>query len=84
MLTLHYFASLRETLGVDQETVALPAADISVAELIKHVVVLHGASREVLQDASRVLVAVDQTIVERDHVLQGGEEIAFFPPMTGG
>lgn len=84
MLTLHYFASLRETLGVDQETLVLPAAGISVAELVRHLVSLHGASREVLEDSSRVLVAVDQTIVERDHVLQGGEEIAFFPPMTGG
>ncbi|MCB1666204.1 MAG: molybdopterin converting factor subunit 1 [Pseudomonadales bacterium] len=84
MLTLHYFASLRETLGVEQETLTLPTPGMSVAELIDHLVSLHGASREALLDTTRVLVAVDQTIVERDHALQGGEEVAFFPPMTGG
>lgn len=84
MLTLHYFASLRESLGVDQETLALPRQGMSVAELIDLLISTRGASREALLDTSRVLVAVDQTIVERNHVLQGGEEVAFFPPMTGG
>lgn len=84
MLNIHYFASLRETLGRQSEALALPSPAMSVEQLTVHLQALHGESWSVLQDPSRVLVAVNQTIVERDFKLQGGEEVAFFPPMTGG
>ncbi len=84
MLTVHYFASLRETLGLSQETLSLPSAGMSVADLIAHLVCEHGDSWSLLEDSSRVLVAVDKTVVDRQHRLQGQEEVAFFPPMTGG
>lgn len=84
MLQLHYFASLRERLGVQQEAFELPVAGMSVGQFIEHLLSQRGPTWEPLQDAQRVLVAVDKTIVERSHVLHGNEEIAFFPPMTGG
>lgn len=84
MLNIHYFASLREELGQGSEALTMPTGVASVSHLIRHLVHVHGDSWRVLEDSSRVLVAVDQTIVDRTHPLQGSEEVAFFPPMTGG
>ncbi len=84
MLTINYFASLRETLGFASEDLQLPAGISDVRGLITHLIIDRSADWLVLQDQAQVLVAVDQTIVDRSHVLQGHEEVAFFPPMTGG
>lgn len=84
MLTINYFASLRETLGFASEDLQLPAGIGDVGGLITHLISGRSADWRVLQDQAQVLVAVDQTIVDRSHVLQGHEEVAFFPPMTGG
>jgi molybdopterin synthase sulfur carrier subunit len=49
-----------------------------------HLATLRGDPWTALKDRSRVLVAVNQTIVDHAHPLAGNEEVAFFPPMTGG
>lgn len=84
MLNIHYFASLREELGQSSDTLDLPEGAGNVADLIAHLIAQHGERCLPLADSSRVLVAVNQTIVERSHPLTGNEEVAFFPPMTGG
>ncbi|MDP1930683.1 MAG: molybdopterin converting factor subunit 1 [Gammaproteobacteria bacterium] len=84
MLTINYFASLREELGSGGETLTLPEQVTDVARLIDHLVQTKGESWSALKDSSRVLIAVDQVIVDRGHRLHGTEEVAFFPPMTGG
>jgi molybdopterin synthase sulfur carrier subunit len=84
MLNIQYFASLRETLGRSSETVALPAGVGTVTALVNHLATSRGGAWQALQDTTAVLVAVNQTIVDRGHALTGTEEVAFFPPMTGG
>jgi sulfur-carrier protein len=84
MLTINYFASLREALGSAGEQLELPTGVNDVAGLITALVAVRPAAWQVLQDRAQVLVAVDQTIVNLHHPLKGNEEIAFFPPMTGG
>jgi len=84
MLNIHYFASLREELGQSAETLVLPAGVIDVNSLIEHLVAVHGERWMLLKDGTRVLVAVNQAIVDRAQPLTGSEEVAFFPPMTGG
>ncbi len=84
MLTINYFASLRETLGSGSEVLQLPAGISDVRGLIAHLVDDRSADWRVLEDQTQVLVAVDQNIVNRNHALLGHEEVAFFPPMTGG
>ncbi len=84
MLNMQYFASLREALGCSSEVLALPADVSTVAALAAHLATSRGEAWAILQDATQVLVAVNQTIVDRDHALTGTEEVAFFPPMTGG
>jgi len=84
MLTINYFASLREEFGSSGEALALPEGVASVADLVNYLVRERDSAWSMLQDSSRVLVAVNQCVVERNHPLQGNEEVAFFPPMTGG
>lgn len=84
MLKIQYFASLRETLGAHNEELVLPAQVANVEQLATHLSSSRAGQWAILEDASRVLIAVNQTIVERSHPLHGSEEIAFFPPMTGG
>jgi len=84
MLSVHYFASIRETIGRSGESLELPATCKNVQGLINFLVARDSDVFAVLADDSKVLVAVDQTVVDRDYQLQGDEEVAFFPPMTGG
>ena len=75
-VTVKYFASLRETLGRDQESLA-PAGDVTVAELWAQV-----SDGRSLPD--NVLAAVNLEYVSADHLVRDGDEVAFFPPVTGG
>ena len=84
MLSLHYFASIREATGRAGEALTLPDSVNDVQGLIDFLVQRDPAGRSVLNNDGRVLVAVNQTVVDRDHPLEGDEEVAFFPPVTGG
>jgi molybdopterin synthase sulfur carrier subunit len=84
MLNIQYFASLRETLGRSAEVLALPEGVGTVGALADHLASSRGGAWPALQDVTQVLVAVNQTIVDRGYPLTGTEEVAFFPPMTGG
>lgn len=78
-----FFASLRETLKSDGLSLEV-VQDSNVASVIAAL----GASRgtqwaDVLGEAN-VLTAVNHTMVDDNHVLVAGDELAFFPPVTGG
>lgn len=84
MLNIQYFASIRETLGRDGEELELPKAVVSVQDLIEHLLAENPHFSTVFAEGKKVLVAVNQTVVETDHRLAESDEVAFFPPMTGG
>jgi molybdopterin synthase sulfur carrier subunit len=52
--------------------------------LIEHLLLLHPHFEAIFQDDRKILIAVNQTVVDKSQVLDPGDEIAFFPPMTGG
>lgn len=83
MINVHYFANIRETLGVGREQVAMPQP-ATVSGLIDALVAQHGGRWQGLLKETRVLVAVNQTVVPVTAVLKPGDEVAFFPPVTGG
>lgn len=84
MLTIQYFASIREALERDSEVLELPSDVRSVQSLIDHLLSSNPHFSTVFSEGNKVLVAVNQTVVARDHPLSGSDEVAFFPPMTGG
>lgn len=79
-----FFARLREALGEEN---ILPPADMngaSVRELKRWIVEQHsGELRDALSDPN-IFCAVNQRVVEDDYLLSQEDEVAFFPPVTGG
>ena len=79
-----FFANLREKLGTPVEVVDLPDSASTVAGLRLHLMQRGGAWHEVLADMKVVRVAVNQDMAAANAPLNPGDEIAFFPPVTGG
>jgi molybdopterin synthase sulfur carrier subunit len=85
MITVLYFARFREKLGRDRETLPLPSASpVTVQVLLDELVARGGVWSDVLGCERGVLVAVNQQMAQRDSLLREGDEIALFPPVTGG
>ena len=83
MLSVLYFASLRESLGRENEQMALPVpADVSA--LIAALRARGGAWSDALGADRRWRVAVNQEMAAMDTSLKTGDEVAIFPPVTGG
>lgn len=74
-ITIRYFASLREQIGRAEDRIETADA-ATVGEAWQR---LHGQAMP-----PRVLAAVNQEYVAGDHRLADGDEVAFFPPVTGG
>jgi molybdopterin synthase sulfur carrier subunit len=83
-LTVLYFASLRESLGLDRESLELPAGVHTVGDLRQWLRMRGGAWETALAEGRAVRAAVAQRMAEPDTVLTPGAEVAFFPPVTGG
>jgi len=80
---LLYFASLREALGVSSEVVTLPDGVTDIAQLRAYLAA-RGEPWQVLVATKNLRAAVNQTLVGSETGIQDGDEIAFFPPVTGG
>jgi len=79
-----FFANLRERLGTGAEMVEIPDSASSVAGLRLHLMRRGGAWQDVLGDMKVVRVAVNQDVAAANAPLSPGDEVAFFPPVTGG
>lgn len=77
-----YFAGLREALGVDRETISPPAEVVTVGALRDWLVLQRG--RAALATARNLRCAVNQEMCGLDAAVRSGDEVAFFPPVTGG
>jgi sulfur-carrier protein len=79
-----YFAGLREQLGKPGEDLELSAAASTVAELRAQLMSRGGAWQSALGQGKAVRVAVNQEMAQPTTPVKSGDEIAFFPPVTGG
>ena len=79
-----YFAWVREKAGVGSEDVHPPGHVSDVAGLVRWLVERGGGPASALRDLESIRVAVNQEHVALDHPVRGGDEVAFFPPVTGG
>ncbi|MDP2810097.1 MAG: molybdopterin converting factor subunit 1 [Rhodocyclaceae bacterium] len=78
-----YFASLREALGVSGEDVELPAAVATVGAL-RDCLADRGEPWGALKTTKNLRIAVNQALTSPDASIREGDEVAFFPPVTGG
>ncbi len=79
-----FFAGLREQLGISGEEIDLPAGVTSVAGLRSHLRSRGGAFEKAFAEKALVRFAVNQEMVSPVNPIKQGDEIAFFPPVTGG
>lgn len=77
-----YFAGLKEKLGIAAETVMPPPTIVTTGALRDWLA--SECSREALATAKNLRCARNQDMVGFDAAIADGDEIAFFPPVTGG
>lgn len=82
MITVLFFAQVRELVGIDQLT--LEAEGHATVEAIRSELSQKGSNWELALEPGKLLSAVNQTIVGPDFSVHDGDEVAFFPPVTGG
>ena len=83
-MKLLYFAWLRTRIGCAEEEVELPSDVRNVAALLDWLRSRGGRYGEALRDLSVIRVAVNQDYVRPEHPVREGDEVAIFPPVTGG
>lgn len=76
MITLRYFASLKDTLGRSSERIKFAESQtvLNLWQLVNPDLPL----------SENILMAVNMDYVSRSHIVNDGDEVAFFPPVTGG
>lgn len=79
-----YFARLREDMGVAGEMFELPTEASDVKSLRAQLIARGGASAAALGQGNAVRVSVNQDLARDDTPVKVGDEVAFFPPVTGG
>ncbi|MBC7705690.1 MAG: MoaD/ThiS family protein [Rhodoferax sp.] len=82
LLTVRYFASIREAVGRGSEPVSTDVADLAALrdELIQRGVPYAAA----LARGKTIRIALNQVMCAESALLADGAEVAFFPPVTGG
>lgn len=84
MIKLLYFARLREALGTPGESVELPAGIGDVQGLMAWLAARGGEWQAQFDGCRQIRAALNQELVADDAPLKAGDEVAFFPPVTGG
>jgi len=81
-ITVRYFASIREAIGQELEHRQTLASTLGA--LRDELLALGGVHAQVLARGKAVRMAVNQLMSDETAALQDGDEVAFFPPVTGG
>jgi molybdopterin synthase sulfur carrier subunit len=81
MITVLYFARLREELNRDSESIDLVPDMRSLVDILQ---ARAGVWAEIFGNDQLLLMSVNQEMADLDTQLAGGDEVAFFPPVTGG
>ncbi|MDX7820376.1 molybdopterin synthase sulfur carrier subunit [Aeromonas caviae] len=81
MIKVLFFAQVCELVGCDE--LSLPC-DYASADALRAALSERGDKWALALESGKLLVAVNQTLVPLDTPLHDGDEVAFFPPVTGG
>ncbi len=83
MITVLFFARVRDELGLAELTVELPDHVHNLSQFTESLIAANPAFKSVLSQPS-ILVAVNQEMASATTTVEDGDEIAYFPPVTGG
>ncbi len=79
-----YFAWMRERMGRSEEDLSLPPGVVTVGALVDWLRARDAAGASAFAEAAIVRAAVNQEFAQPDTAIRDGDEVAFFPPVTGG
>ena len=83
MINVLFFARVRDQLGVSEAQLELPEGEVNVG-LIRSLLQQKGEPFESVLSDSDILVAINQEMATNETTVEDGDELAFFPPVTGG
>ncbi|MEM7651815.1 MAG: molybdopterin converting factor subunit 1 [Pseudomonadota bacterium] len=83
-MKLLYFAWVRTKIGVGEETVEIPPEVATVSDLLRWLESRGDGYAEALANPSVIRVAVNQDFASPETTISNSDEIALFPPVTGG
>ena len=81
---LKFFAGLREAVGCAGESLDLPPGIVTLADVRAHLAARGGLWAEHFAPQRNLRAAVNQDMAAAGAPIQAGDEVAFFPPVTGG
>lgn len=79
-----YFASIREAIGQDSETIELPSDVKTVSDCLKWLSNCDNKYAAAFINDEKLRFALDQNMVSADTIIGNAKEMAIFPPVTGG
>lgn len=84
MITVRYFARLREQLGLESEEFEADPEIRDIDSVVRLLTARGGVWADLFDHDQPVLVAVNQEMARDRTPVHDGDEVAFFPPVTGG
>ncbi len=84
MIKVLYFARLKESLNYSTEDMDLPVGVKTIAQLKDHLAKRGEAWVALFNGQQSIRAAINHALVENDAIIKSGDEVAFFPPVTGG
>ncbi len=79
-----FFAALREQVGTSSEEIELPREVTTVAGLRSYLTQRGDSWKSALAEGKLIRMAVNQDMAKPSAAIKAGDEVAFFPPVTGG
>jgi molybdopterin synthase sulfur carrier subunit len=84
MVKILYFARIKESLNYSTEELALPSDVTTIAHLKEFLAGRGDAWSNLFSGKQPVRAAINHALVENSAVIHDGDEVGFFPPVTGG
>lgn len=84
MITVLYFARLKESLNYSTEEMELPEGVKTIAQLKTHLAKRGEAWAHLFSGKQTIRAAINHALVDDESAVKDGDEVGFFPPVTGG